>query len=77
MVDLRTTPDTFALDEERSLAVVDPVCGRRVELDRIAAQQEHKGWAYFFCSPDCHRRFAANPGRFAELRPLQKDGDPS
>lgn len=76
MVELCTTPDPAALDEERTLAVVDPVCGKRVELDRIAGQEEHEGWAYFFCSPACHQQFSANPRRFASFGPLEKDGRP-
>jgi YHS domain-containing protein len=76
MVDLRTSQVAFALDEERALAVVDPVCGRQVELDRIAAQEEHEGWAYFFCSPACHQKFTANPARFAGFGSLEKDERP-
>lgn len=74
MVELRATPDTLALEDERTLVVVDPVCGKRVELDRAAAQEEHEGWAYFFCSLPCHQRFVASPQSFAGLRPLGRDG---
>lgn len=74
MVELRANPDALALDVERTLVVDDPVCGKQIDLDRVAAQEDHEGWAYFFCSPQCHRRFTANPRRFAGFRPLEKTG---
>lgn len=75
MVELRATPDALALEDERTLVVVDPVCGRRLALDRVVAQEDHEGWAYFFCSLPCCQRFTANPQGSPGWRPLEKDGE--
>lgn len=53
------------LEPEREMLVVDPVCGRRLPLEKVAAQQERAGWAYFFCSDGCLRRYQAAPERYA------------
>jgi Cu+-exporting ATPase len=76
MADLRFTPDSLALDEARAPCVVDPVCGQELDLDRAAAQEDHEGWAYFFCSHRCQELFAADPGRFAGTAPSLNDGGP-
>lgn len=47
------------------MRVKDPVCGKELDLDEAATQQDHKGWFYFFCSAKCHRLFIETPGRYA------------
>jgi Cu+-exporting ATPase len=44
--------------------VTDPVCGMSLDLKKAAAQEDYKGWAYFFCSNACHRLFKLSPERF-------------
>ena len=51
--------------EDRELTVTDPVCGKILDLDAVAAQEDYRGWAYYFCSAACHRKFLANPGRYS------------
>jgi Cu+-exporting ATPase len=46
--------------------VYDPVCGKPIDLVDAVASIEHEGWAYFFCSLDCHDEFKRSPGSFAE-----------
>ena len=67
----RTTLHTFTVDEERALVVVDPVCGRSIEFDWVAAQEEHEGWGYFFCSQRCHQQFRVNRTRFLGSKLLE------
>jgi Cu+-exporting ATPase len=62
------------------MTVTDPVCGMQVDIGKAAAHEDHGGWAYFFCSAQCHRLFRANPeryvrreGQFAASSPSQKD----
>jgi YHS domain-containing protein len=43
----------------------DPVCGMQVEEQDAAAQAEHEGRTYYFCSTACHHKFEANPGEYA------------
>jgi Cu+-exporting ATPase len=43
----------------------DPVCGMQVEPERAAARAEHRGGTYYFCSTHCHRKFMAEPARYA------------
>lgn len=45
--------------------VTDPVCGKEMDLCDIFAFEDQEGWAYFFCSPECHEAFKRSPGRFA------------
>jgi YHS domain-containing protein/uncharacterized membrane protein YraQ (UPF0718 family) len=42
-------------------ALIDPVCGMSVELDRAAATREHDGATVAFCSLACAARFDADP----------------
>ncbi len=43
----------------------DPVCRMQIEPARAAAQAEHEGTIYYFCSEGCHKSFVANPGKYA------------
>ena len=46
--------------------LADPVCGMSLDLKRAVAQEDYKGWAYFFCSNACHRLFKLSPERFVQ-----------
>ena len=37
----------------------------QTQPERAAARAEHKGTTYYFCSPGCHKVFAANPEKYA------------
>lgn len=55
------------------MTVTDPVCGAPIDLAKVAAQEDHDGWAYFFCSTQCHHHFVASPGRYLareRMRPV-------
>ena len=47
-------------------AEVDPVCGMTVDPARSAGAHEHGGRTYYFCSPRCRERFAADPTRYVD-----------
>lgn len=47
--------------------ITDPVCGKEMDLCDAFALEDHEGWAYFFCSPECHEAFKWSPGRFAKM----------
>ena len=49
---------------------VDPVCGMAVRPDRAAGRTVHAGREYLFCSTGCHRKFEADPARYAPADPL-------
>jgi len=40
---------------------VDPVCGMEVDPDSAAAQSEHEGKLFYFCSPTCKQKFEKEP----------------
>ena len=40
---------------------VDPVCGMKVDPAKAAGKFEYKGETYYFCNPNCHRKFSADP----------------
>ena len=44
---------------------VDPVCTMKVEPHEAAAQTEHEGQMYYFCSVTCHKAFVSEPDRYA------------
>ncbi|MGH7691156.1 MAG: permease [Candidatus Dormibacteria bacterium] len=57
--------------DQRVPSAVDPVCGMEVEPDAAAADIEHGGQHYYFCSSSCADRFRQHPDRFGELRTLE------
>ena len=42
----------------------DPVCDMDVEPSKAAAQSQHNGQTYFFCSQGCKQKFDQNPAQF-------------
>jgi P-type Cu+ transporter len=42
----------------------DPVCGMTVVPEKAAAQAEHEGKTYYFCSKGCAERFFREPEKF-------------
>jgi Cu+-exporting ATPase len=57
---VRKTP----LEDAKSGAAIDPVCGMTVNQSSAAGAFEHKGRTYYFCSAHCLRKFRENPERF-------------
>ncbi|HKU76899.1 MAG TPA: heavy metal translocating P-type ATPase [Pyrinomonadaceae bacterium] len=55
-------------------AVVDPVCGMKVNPDNAAGTFEYQGKAYYFCSTHCLHRFRENPESFLNPAPQQLIG---
>jgi P-type Cu+ transporter len=47
---------------------IDPVCGMQVDSNTAAVQVTHEDREFFFCSPSCRDKFAADPAKYA--RPL-------
>lgn len=43
------------------MIVKDPVCEMEVDPQAAAAQLEHNGATYYFCSTACSKRFAQDP----------------
>lgn len=54
--------------------VSDPVCGKDLDLADAIASEVHESWAYFFCSPECHRAFKRSPDRFIEQLSRDSEG---
>jgi Cu+-exporting ATPase len=44
--------------------VLDPVCGMTVNPSTAAASVEHDGKKYYFCHPNCARKFQEEPNRY-------------
>lgn len=44
----------------------DPVCGMDVDTQTAAAQAQHEGKTYYFCSEGCREQFEHEPDRFAD-----------
>ena len=49
---------------DNSQQTTDPVCGMRVDPATAAANVEHEGTTYHFCSTHCATTFAANPHKY-------------
>jgi len=54
--------------------IVDPVCGMRVDPAKAAAQTEHAGRTYYFCSTRCHDKFTVAPGDYTGERKPAESG---
>jgi Cu+-exporting ATPase len=50
-------------------AVVDPVCGMKVDPENAAGSFEYQGKTYYFCSTHCLHRFRENPECFLSPAP--------
>jgi P-type Cu+ transporter len=44
--------------------VKDPVCGMTVDPERAKASHVHDGKTYYFCCPNCAKKFAGEPDRY-------------
>lgn len=51
-------------DQKKQGSTIDPVCGMTVNPWQAAGMHEHNGNQYFFCSPGCLNKFAADPKRY-------------
>ena len=45
--------------------VKDVICGMDIDPNTAAAQSDHKGKTYHFCSSACHDKFMAEPQKHA------------
>jgi Cu+-exporting ATPase len=45
----------------------DPVCGKKIDTSLVCPfVADHKGKKYYFCSPECRRKFEADPEKFVK-----------
>lgn len=51
-------------DQVDTIRIDDPVCGMSVDPEAPPARLQFAGRDLLFCSPECVRRFAANPERY-------------
>jgi|ETNmetMinimDraft_2_1059921.scaffolds.fasta_scaffold65430_1 YHS domain-containing protein len=54
--------------------VIDPVCHMLIHQEKAAATLEHKGEAYYFCSPRCQNDFLKDPAYYAGCKTDDTDG---
>lgn len=52
----------------------DPVCGMVVDERQAAANVEHRGSLYYFCSARCHQIFSADPRKYLVPGSAQETG---
>lgn len=55
-----------AIDEDRTEAAIDPVCGMTVEPADASVTVDHDGETYYFCCHGCADSFAADPESYLE-----------
>jgi Cu+-exporting ATPase len=68
------TPTHALHSTSAAAAVVDPVCGMKVDPDNAAGSFEYQGKTYYFCSTHCLHRFRENPESFLNKAPQQLIG---
>lgn len=51
--------------------IKDPVCGMEVTPETAAAQRDHMGQTFYFCSTHCADAFDADPHKYAHAAPAQ------
>jgi YHS domain-containing protein len=44
----------------------DPVCQMQVDEKQAAAQAQHQGQTYYFCSQGCKAKFEQNPQQYIQ-----------
>jgi len=49
-------------------AVIDPVCGMRVDPATAKARADYRGESYYFCCTGCQAKFAADPEKYLKPR---------
>jgi Cu+-exporting ATPase len=42
----------------------DPVCGMTVDEKTAAGKAEYNGQTYYFCSPECQKKFQHDPTKY-------------
>ncbi|MGP1397118.1 MAG: heavy metal translocating P-type ATPase [Inquilinaceae bacterium] len=57
-----------AADEDVAQAVVDPVCGMRVDPATAQNSHLHEGTRYYFCCAGCRGKFAGDPDHYLSGR---------
>lgn len=55
------------LGPDKEIKITDPVCGKALCIDQVVAEEDYGGWAYFFCSHACRKRFLSDPKRYATI----------
>ena len=60
-----------------SAAVVDPVCGMRVDPATAAAIEDADGAQHFFCGASCAAKFRADPARYRQPGRTEAPSPPS
>src|SRR5262245_48483601 len=48
---------------------IDPVCGMTVDPATAAGKFDHEGETYYFCNPNCLRKFSADPQSYLSKAP--------
>ena len=56
---------------------LDPVCGMEVDPATAAADREHEGRRYYFCSAGCAEKFQADPSEYLAQTETSKRPAPS
>lgn len=51
-----------------AMTALDPVCGMAVDPSTAANKIDHDGAHFFFCSPHCRDKFAADPAKYVTPR---------
>ena len=59
-------------ESKTTTSVIDPVCGMKVNPDKAAAQHDHQGQTYYFCSGHCATKFKANPNDYLKEKEIPK-----
>lgn len=59
------------------MQVKDAVCGMTIDPGSAAGESEYGGQTYYFCSPDCKRKFDADSEKFASNKGTQTKASPT
>lgn len=55
-------------------ALIDPVCGMKVDPGKTDLVATHQGRSYYFCAGGCRKAFEANPQKHLEPKPAKVMG---
>ncbi len=62
------------MQEYRTKAVIDPVCGMKVDPSKTDLVATYQGYSYYFCAEGCRKAFKANTKKYLERKPAKPKG---
>lgn len=54
-------------ERAKTIKVIDPICGMRIDPAKAAATREPDGTIFYFCAEGCAKAFDRDPHRYGHV----------